>query len=175
MSELPTGTVTFVFTDIEGSTMMLQRLGDAFVEVLEDHNRIIRTAFDAGTEVRSEGDAFFFAFSSAPGALRAAVDAQRELVAFSWPEGGTVRVRIGMRTREGVPGGDDYVGLDVHRAARIALPESGSRSVVRMDTQWSWPHHGVRVTAQSSPWEQQDRDRPWRPHLHSPCRGRVPR
>ena len=125
--DLPTGTVTFVFTDIEGSTAMLQRLGDAFVEVLEDHNEAMRSALATGTEVRSEGDAFFYAFSSAPDALRAAVDAQRRLDALTWPEGGTVRVRMGMHTGEGTAGGDDYVGLDVHRAARIAAAGHGGQ------------------------------------------------
>ncbi|MFQ5966708.1 MAG: tetratricopeptide repeat protein [Acidimicrobiia bacterium] len=127
MSELPTGTVTFVFTDIEGSTSMLQRLGDAYVEVLEDHNRLLRTAFAAGTEVSTEGDALFFVFPSAPDALRAVVDAQRELAAFKWPEGGSVRVRMGMHTGEGLLGGDNYVGLDVHRAARIAAAGHGGQ------------------------------------------------
>ena len=80
-----------MFTDICGSTNMMRRLGTAFAGVVEDHNRLIRAAFTAGAEVRSD-------------ALRAAVDAQRELAAFSWPEGGTVRVRIGMHSGEGVPG-----------------------------------------------------------------------
>jgi len=134
MSELPTGTVTFVFTDIEGSTAMLQRLGDSFVEVLEDHNRSVRSAFFAGTEVRSEGDAFFYAFPSAPDAVEAAVEAQRALDAVPWPEGGSVRVRIGMHTGEGVIGGDDYVGLDVHRAARIAAAGHGGQILVSEST-----------------------------------------
>jgi len=135
MSELPTGTVTFVFTDIEGSTSMLQRLGDAFVTVLEDHNRVIRGAFGDGTEIRSEGDAFFYVFSSAPDALLAACAAQRRLADFAWPEGGTVMVRIGMHTGEGVAGGDDYVGLDVHRAARIAASGHGGQILVSEATQ----------------------------------------
>ena len=134
MSELPTGTVTFVFTDIEGSTMMLQRLGDAFAEVLEDHNRVIRAAFSAGSEVRSEGDSFFYAFSSAPAALDGAVAVQRELAAYPWPEGGTVRVRMGMHTGEGVLGGDDYVGLDVHRASRVAAAGHGGQILLSAAT-----------------------------------------
>jgi len=127
MDELPTGTVTFVFTDIEGSTAMLQRLGDGFVDVLEEHNNSVRSAFSKGVEVRSEGDAFFYVFSSAPDAVLAAVDAQRRLAAVVWPEGGSVRVRIGMHTGEGIAGGDDYVGLDVHRAARIAAAGHGGQ------------------------------------------------
>jgi class 3 adenylate cyclase len=127
MDELPTGTVTFVFTDIEGSTAMLQRLGDGFVDVLEEHNNSVRSAFSKGVEVRSEGDVFFYVFSSAPDAVLAAVDAQRRLAGVVWPEGGSVRVRIGMHTGEGIAGGDDYVGLDVHRAARIAAAGHGGQ------------------------------------------------
>lgn len=130
MAELPTGTVTFVFTDIEGSTSMLQRLGDDFLGVLEEHHRLIRDAFGEGTEIRSEGDAFFYVFPSAPAAIRAACSAQRHIAAFDWPEGGSVLVRIGMHTGEGVLGGDDYVGIDVHRAARIVAAGHGGQILI---------------------------------------------
>jgi predicted ATPase/class 3 adenylate cyclase len=130
MGELPTGTVTFVFTDIEGSTSMLQRLGDGFLAVLEDHNRLMRDALGDGVEIRSEGDAFFYVFSSAAAAVRAACAAQRGLASADWPEGGTVLVRMGIHTGEGVAGGDDYVGLDVHRAARIAAAGHGGQILV---------------------------------------------
>ena len=119
---LPTGTVTFMFTDIEGSTRLLRRLGDAYVEANDRHLAILRTAISdaGGTVVRTEGDAFFAAFPTAPAAVEAAVAAQRALASESWPEGATVAVRMGLHTGEGSLGGDDYVGIDVVRAARIA-------------------------------------------------------
>src|SRR5438067_2061507 len=95
---LPTGVVTFVFTDIEGSTHLLQRLGDRYPGVLEDHFRLLRTAFEArrAREVGTRGDALFVAFESAADAIGAAVDAQLALFAHPWPEDGPTRVRIGM-------------------------------------------------------------------------------
>jgi len=121
MRDLPTGTVTFLFTDIEGSTRLLQRLGDRYWEVVDEHGRIVRDAIAAGrgTEIHTEGDSFFAVFPSPRGALAAAVQAQRTLAAHPWPEGYAVRVRMGLHTGEGVLGGDDYIGLDVHLAARI--------------------------------------------------------
>lgn len=128
VNPLPTGTVTFVFTDIEGSTHIVERLGDAaFSEVLEQHHRLVRGAFQAGVEIRSEGDAFFYVFASAQDALAAAIAAQRSLAAHAWPTGGTVRVRIGVHTGEGRLGGDDYVGLDIHRAARVSASGHGGQ------------------------------------------------
>ena len=135
MPELPTGHVTFVFTDIEGSTAMLQRLGrDAFLAVLEDHNRLIREAFALGVEVRTEGDAFFYAFSSPADAVSAALVAQRALALHSWPQGGNVKVRMGMHSGEGSLGGGDYVGLDVHRAARVAAAGHGGQVLMTSTT-----------------------------------------
>ena len=129
MGELPTGTVTFVFTDVEGSTRLLQSLGDAWPEVVEDHNRILRAAVrDAGgVDVRTEGDSVFAVFGSASAALAAAADAQRSLAGHGWPGGAEVRVRMGMHTGEATLGGDDYVGLDVHRAARISAAAHGGQ------------------------------------------------
>src|ERR671922_191046 len=120
--ELPTGTATFLFTDIEGSTRLVRQLGQHWLAVLEDHNRILREAIAAngGQVPRTEGDAFFAVFPSAVRAVAAAVAAQQALVAHAWPEGVTLKVRMGLHTGEGRLGGDDYVGLDVHRAARIA-------------------------------------------------------
>jgi predicted ATPase/class 3 adenylate cyclase len=131
-AELPTGTVTFLFTDIEGSTRLLGQLGDRFQNVLEAHHAILRSAFDAagGVEVQTEGDAFFVVFPMASDAVRAAVEAQRALATHPWPEDGVVRVRMGMHTGAGVLGGDSYVGMDVHRAARIAAAGYGSQIVV---------------------------------------------
>ncbi len=119
---LPTGTLTFLFTDIEGSTRLLLRLGDRYKNLLERHGSIVRSALLAhgGVEVGTEGDSFFAVFSIASQAVAACVMAQRSLAEEPWPDGSTVRVRMGMHTGEGRLGGDSYAGLDVHRAARIA-------------------------------------------------------
>ncbi|TMD40688.1 MAG: adenylate/guanylate cyclase domain-containing protein [Chloroflexi bacterium] len=132
MGELPTGTVTFLFTDIEGSTQLLRELGDGYASVWKQHQVIIREALAAagGGEVRTEGDSFFVAFSSAPRAVGAAVTAQRGLASHSWPAGTAVRVRMGLHTGEGVLSGSDYVGMDVHRAARIASAAHGGQLIV---------------------------------------------
>ncbi len=137
MPTLPTGTVTFLFTDIEGSTRLLESLGDAFKPLLERHHALLREAIAAGdgTEVSTEGDAFFAAFPSAPRAVAAAGAAQRALAAEPWPEGATVRVRMGLHTGEGTLGGDSYVGLDVHRAARVAAAGHGGQVLVSGATQ----------------------------------------
>jgi predicted ATPase/class 3 adenylate cyclase len=126
---LPTGTVTFLFTDIEGSTQLVSSLGDAYAPVLEAHAEVMRAAIaeHAGTEVSTEGDAFFAVFPTALGALQAAADAQRGLTSHPWPDGVSVRVRMGLHTGEGRLGGDSYVGIDVHRAARIAAAGHGGQ------------------------------------------------
>jgi len=136
MAELPTGTVTFLFTDIEGSTQLLRNLGDGYASVWKQHQSIIREALAAagGAEVGTEGDSFFAAFSSAPGAVRAAVAAQRDLATHAWPAGSTVRVRMGLHTGDGVLSGSDYVGMDVHRAARIASAAHGGQLIVSEST-----------------------------------------
>ena len=135
-SELPTGTVTFLFSDIEGSTRLLQSLGERYPEVLETHQRLLREAFGAhaGTVVGTEGDSFFVVFPDAHEALAAAVASQRALEDHEWPEGARVRVRIGLHTGEGSLGGDNYVGLDVHRAARIAAAGRGGQLLVSAAT-----------------------------------------
>src|SRR5919204_1288980 len=133
---LPSGTLTFLFTDIEGSTKLLNALGtERFHDVLATHTETLRRAFaDGGTEVRIEGDALFVAFTSAPKAVRAAAAAQRALAATEFPHAATVRVRMGMHTGEGTPAskaaGADYVGIDVHRAARIAAVAHGGQVLV---------------------------------------------
>ena len=129
MTDLPTGTVTFLFTDIEGSTGLLQALGDRYPAVLDAHAEIIRRAVaeGGGVEVSTHGDAFFVVFRSPAGAVRAAIAAQRGLAAHDWAPGPPVRVRMGVHTGEGVLGGDDYAGLDVHRAARIADAAHGGQ------------------------------------------------
>jgi predicted ATPase/class 3 adenylate cyclase len=132
MTELPTGTVTFLFTDVEGSTRLLQALGDRYAAVHDEHAAIIRRAVASGggVEVSTHGDAFFVAFASPAGAVRAAVAAQQGLAAHDWSPGPALRVRMGVHTGEGTRGGDDYVGLDVHRAARVADAAHGGQVIV---------------------------------------------
>src|SRR5689334_12609377 len=106
-SSLPQGTVTFLFSDIEGSTRLLQQLGEHWKHVVEQHQALLRTAFEAwgGHEIRTEGDAFFVAFPRASDAVAAAAAGQRALAAHSWPEGCPVRVRMGLHTGEPKLGG----------------------------------------------------------------------
>jgi YVTN family beta-propeller protein len=129
VSELPQGTVTFLFTDIEGSTELLKRLGPRYGEVLEEHARILREAATShgGSEVDNQGDSFFFVFARANAALGAAVVAQRALASHAWPDGTEVRVRMGLHTGEPAVGGERYVGLGVHRAARIGAAGHGGQ------------------------------------------------
>jgi predicted ATPase/class 3 adenylate cyclase len=124
--QLPSGTVTFLFTDIEGSTRLLQEHGDAYADLLAEHRRMLREAFvrHDGVEVDTQGDAFFVAFPRATGAAAAAAEAQRAL------EPGPIRVRMGLHTGEPVLTPDGYVGIDVHRAARIASCAHGGQIVV---------------------------------------------
>ena len=130
---MPAGTLTFLFTDIEGSTKLQTELGtDRYQDVLETHTRILRDAFkDGGVEIRVEGDALFVVFPVAAKAVRATAAAQRALAAASFPHGATVRVRMGMHTGEGRPAtvdaGADYVGIDVNRAARVAAAGHGGQ------------------------------------------------
>ena len=134
---LPTGTVTFLFTDIEGSTKLLQELGrERYRMVQDDHGRRMRAAVvaEGGTEIRTEGDSFFVTFATPGAALRAAVAAQRAMAAEPWPHGRPLRVRMGMHTGEGHVGGDDYVGIDVNRAARIAAAGHGGQVLLSTAT-----------------------------------------
>jgi predicted ATPase/class 3 adenylate cyclase len=123
---LPSGTVTFLFTDVEGSTRLLQEHGPAYAFLLEEHRRVIRDAFARhdGVEVDTQGDAFFVAFSRAADAVAAAAKAQRALGA------GPIRVRMGIHTGEPLVTQEGYVGMDVHRAARIAASAHGGQIVV---------------------------------------------
>ncbi len=129
MSTLPTGTVTFLFTDIEGSTKLFHELGEGYREMQRDHQRLMREAIASGGghEVRTEGDSFFVAFPSAEGAVAAAVTAQRALAAHSWSHGEPLRVRMGMHTGEGRLLDEDYLSIDVNRAARIAAAGHGGQ------------------------------------------------
>ncbi|MBA3688310.1 MAG: hypothetical protein H0W81_05735 [Chloroflexi bacterium] len=136
MTEIPTGTVTFLFTDIEGSTRLAETLGEAWPPLLERHRQIARAAWaeQHGVEIGTEGDSFFVVFTSAPQATTAAVAAQRGLAAEVWPEGGQVRSRMGLHTGEGLLSGGSYVGLDVHRAARIANAGHGGQVLLSATT-----------------------------------------
>jgi DNA-binding NarL/FixJ family response regulator/class 3 adenylate cyclase len=129
MTQLPTGTVTFLFADIEGSTRLAQDLGSGWPPLLERHRRIARAAWAEhhGTEVLTEGDSFFVVFERPIDAVQAAVAAQRGLAAEQWPPAATIRVRIGLHTGEGLISGGSYVGLDVHRASRIAGAGQGGQ------------------------------------------------
>jgi predicted ATPase/class 3 adenylate cyclase len=134
MVSLPTGTVTFLFTDIEGSTRLLQDVGDDYRRILDTHSGILRAAIAAhlGIVVSTEGDSFFAVFTSPEDAIASAVDFQRGLGA--WTDGAQVRVRAGIHSGEGAIGGDNYVGLDVHRAARIGAAGHGGQVLVSNST-----------------------------------------
>ena len=136
MAELPTGTVTLLFSDIEGSTRLLQQLGDRYVEVLAEHRRLLRASFTQfnGREVGTEGDALFVAFDRASEAVAAAVAGQRALAVHRWPDGVVVLVRMGIHTGEPILVGQDYAGLDVHRAARICAAAHGGQVLVSQPT-----------------------------------------
>ncbi len=138
MAELPTGTVTFLFTDIEGSTKLLHELGDDYADVLAEHRRILREAFSAhdGVEVDTQGDAFFVAFARATDAAAAAAEAQRALA------DGPVRVRMGIHTGEPIRTDEGYVGIDVHRAARIAAVGHGGQVLVSQTSRDLLDGHG---------------------------------
>lgn len=127
---LPGGTVTFVFTDIEGSTRMARALGPRYRDVLADHRRLLRECLrsERGAELLTEGDSFFVVFADAAAALRACVRAQRALAAHPWPsEQARPRVRMGVHTGYAVPCRGEYASAEVHRAARIAAAASGDQ------------------------------------------------
>ncbi|HEY6568252.1 MAG TPA: adenylate/guanylate cyclase domain-containing protein [Actinomycetota bacterium] len=129
---LPTGTVTFLFTDIEGSTRLVQDLGDAYPPLLEQHHDIVRSAVESndGLVVSTEGDSFFAVFPAASSALRAAVDAELAIERHPWPDDARIRVRMGLHTGEGRIGAGSYVGVEVHRAARIGAAGHGGQVLV---------------------------------------------
>jgi YVTN family beta-propeller protein len=133
---MPTGTVTFLFTDIEGSTQLVKQLGGRYSQVHAEHQRILRSAFKAhgGHEVDTQGDSFFAAFRRAKDAVTAAVAAQRDVAAHAWPEGADVKVRMGLHTGEPHVGEDRYVGLGVHKAARIGAAGHGGQVLLSRTT-----------------------------------------
>ena len=132
----PSGTVTFLFTDIEGSTVLLRQLRDAYGDVLDTHGRLLRQAFEdaGGQEIDTQGDSFFVAFSSPKDAVHAAVAAQRSLAEESWPEGAVVKVRMGIHTGDASLAADRYLGLSVHRAARICSAGHGGQILISQTT-----------------------------------------
>ena len=127
MTALPSGTVTFVFSDVEGSTRLLKRLGERHRDVIAEHRRILRDTFGAqgGVEIDMQGDSFFYAFARARDAVAAAVDVQRAHENHGWPDGERVRVRMGLHTGEPAVGAEGYLGVDVVRAARLAATGQG--------------------------------------------------
>lgn len=136
MTTLPSGTVTFVFSDIEASTDLLKRLGERYGELLAEHRRLVRETFGAhgGIEIDTQGDAFFFAFARARDAVMAAVSVQRAHVNQAWPDGVNPRVRMGLHTGEPSVGDEGYLGLDVVRAARLCGAGKGGQVLMSETT-----------------------------------------
>jgi predicted ATPase len=144
MRELPTGTVTMVFSDIEGSTILLSRLGTRYGEALSAQRKLLRAAISdwRGRELGTEGDSFFVVFESAADAVACCVAAQRALGEHAWPAGTAVRVRMGLHSGEPSRYEDGYIGMDVHRAARIAATAHGGQ-VVMSSVTWELAHSGL--------------------------------
>jgi Adenylate and Guanylate cyclase catalytic domain len=136
VGDLPAGTVTLVFTDIEGSTRLLERLGERYEQALADHRELLRAAFAShgGVEVDTQGDAFFFSFSRAKDAVLAAAEGQQALTEHPWPNDDALRVRMGIHTGEPTRTAEGYVGADVHRAARICSAGHGAQVLVSQTT-----------------------------------------
>jgi class 3 adenylate cyclase len=136
MRGLPRGTVTFLFTDMEGSTRLVQKLGEAHREVFAAQARLLREAVarEGGAEAAERGDGFLFVFATAPQAVGACAAAQRSLTGHPWPSGGEVRLRMGLHTGEGALGGEGYTGLEVHRTARIADTGHGGQVILSAAT-----------------------------------------
>ena len=133
---LPTGTITLLCTDIEGSTGIVGRLGGGYVDVLEVHRQLVRDAVIAagGMEIDCRGDEMLLVFVEAGDAVRGAVEAQRALASHAWPEGNEVRVRMGLHTGEPSVGDEGYIGLDVVRAARICSAGHGGQILLSETT-----------------------------------------
>jgi predicted ATPase/class 3 adenylate cyclase/DNA-binding CsgD family transcriptional regulator len=137
VSGLPDGVVTFLFSDIEGSTRLVKALRDRYPRVLAEYRRLVRAAVAAhgGREVDTAGDGFFVVFAGATQAVVCALDVQRALAAHEWPAGAAVRVRIGVHTGQAVRAGDVYTGVAVHRAARICAAACGGQVLISQATQ----------------------------------------
>src|SRR3954452_9388484 len=137
MASRPRGTVTFLFTDVAGSTRLLRQLRDGYGRSLAEHQRLLRDAFAArgGEEVDTQGDAFFYVFSRAGDAAAAAADGQRALAAHDWPEGAALRVRMGLHTGEPILSDEGrYHGMGVHRTARIMAAGHGGQILASQAT-----------------------------------------
>jgi class 3 adenylate cyclase len=136
VTTLPGGTVTLLFSDIEGSTQLLEQLGDRYEEVDRDHRRILRERLTeaGGREIDNQGDAFFFSFPRAKDAVAGAVAAQRQLATNAWPEGVDVKIRMGLHTGEPTVGEEGYLGMDVVRAARICSAGHGGQVLLSETT-----------------------------------------
>src|SRR3954447_16643493 len=147
MPNLPHGTVTLVFTDIEGSTQLVQRLGDTYAQILDDHRRLVRESVEGrnGVVVDERGDEFFVVFEDAKAAADAVVAAQKAIAGHDWPSDAQLRVRMGLHTGEPNLRDGTYFGLDVHRAARICQAGSGGQILLSARTRESLdPSHEVQ-------------------------------
>ena len=149
---LPSGTVTFLFTDIEGSTTLVRQLRERYRDVLATHREILRGAVAeaGGSEIDTQGDSFFFVFPRAREAVLAAANAQRGLADHSWPDDGLVRVRMGIHTGEAAAVDGHYVGVAVHRAARIAASAHGGQVLLSQTT------HNLLEDEEELPLDQRD-------------------
>ena len=137
MPELPSGAVTFLFSDIEGSTRLLKAQRERYPKILAEHRQIVRDAIERhnGHEIDTQGDAFFMVFAHAKQAVMCALAVDRDLAAHSWPGGATVKVRIGIHTGQATPVDGSYAGLSVHRAARICSAANGGQVLISQATQ----------------------------------------
>ena len=133
---LPAGTVTFLFSDVEGSTQLARQLGERYSGVLEDHTRLLRAAFDehGGHEIDTQGDSFFAAVPRAKNAVLAAATAQRALAEHAWPDGTELRVRMGLHTGEAAVTDERYLGVAVHHAARVCSAGHGGQVLLSQST-----------------------------------------
>jgi predicted ATPase/class 3 adenylate cyclase/DNA-binding CsgD family transcriptional regulator len=165
--DVPTGTITLLFTDIEGSTFLLQQLGEQYSHVLAQCRQLLRTAFQQyhGHEVDTQGDAFFFAFTRTTDAVSAAVTAQRALASHVWPEGAVVRVRMGLHSGEPQRTADGYVGLDVHLAARVMSAGHGGQVLLSQTTRHLVEHHLPAGASLRDLGEHRLKDFPQKSHL----------
>jgi YVTN family beta-propeller protein len=162
--DLPSGTVTFLFTDIEGSTRLLKQLRGRWGDVLAEHQGLLRAAFEeaGGHEIDTQGDSFFVAFRSAKDAVAAAVAGQRALASHDWPDDLQLRVRMGIHTGEPTVGSESYVGLGVHRAARIMAAGHGGQVLVSQSTRAVLEDDELdgALVRDLGEWQLKDLDRP---------------
>src|SRR6266849_4025161 len=165
--DLPTGTITLLFTDIEGSTLLLQHVGEQYSHVLAQCRQLLHAAFQRfhGHEVDTQGDAFFIAFARATDAVSAAVAAQRILASHTWPDQAAVRVRMGLHTGEPQRMADGYVGLDVHLAARLMSVGHGGQVLLSQTTRHLVEHHLPAGVSLRDLGEHRLKDLPQKSHL----------